>query len=64
MLFVHRDEVALPTPTGEPDTAKIIIARQRHGPLGEVEVAFDREHATFSDLDANWQPVPPDEAPQ
>ncbi|MCX8501991.1 MAG: hypothetical protein ORO03_09910, partial [Alphaproteobacteria bacterium] len=31
--------------------AEIIIAKQRHGPIGRVVVAFDGATTRFSDLD-------------
>ncbi len=35
--------------------AEFIIAKQRHGPVGTVEMHFDGEYAKFSDLDKHHQ---------
>ena len=37
--------------------AEIIIAKQRHGPIGKVVVAFDGATTRFSDLDSDDDPI-------
>ncbi|MCC6305970.1 MAG: replicative DNA helicase, partial [Rhodobacteraceae bacterium] len=35
--------------------AEVIIGKQRHGPIGTVELAFDGKLTRFSNLVRNWQ---------
>ncbi|MGO4854944.1 replicative DNA helicase [Phaeovulum sp. W22_SRMD_FR3] len=35
--------------------AEVIIGKQRHGPIGHVELAFEGQFTRFSDLARNWQ---------
>jgi replicative DNA helicase len=48
ILFIYRPDVYAPN---EPDqAARLIIAKQRNGPLGEVRLAFTRHLARFGAL--------------
>ncbi len=38
--------------------AEVILAKQRHGPIGTVKLHFDGEFTRFSDLDPHHQSVP------
>ena len=40
--------------------AEILIGKQRHGPIGTVEMAFDGRFTKFSDLAKPWQNRPDD----
>jgi replicative DNA helicase len=47
--FIYRDEYYNPTEENE-NKAEIIIAKQRNGPTGTVELAFVKEFTRFEDL--------------
>jgi replicative DNA helicase len=49
VLFIYRDDAYNPA-SGRPDTADIIIAKHRNGPVGEVCLAFDKPQARFRDI--------------
>ena len=40
------------------NTAEVIIAKQRHGPIGSVNLFFDGMFTRFSDLDQQHEPEP------
>ncbi|MCC6473377.1 MAG: replicative DNA helicase [Burkholderiales bacterium] len=46
ILFIYRDVVYNPG-TAEPGKAEIIIAKQRNGPIGTVDLTFLGEHTRF-----------------
>ena len=66
VLFVYRDEYYMQNKEPEPGTmehqqwqekfervkgkAELIIAKQRHGPTGTVDLAFEGQFTRFSDL--------------
>jgi replicative DNA helicase len=35
--------------------AEVIIGKQRHGPIGSVDLAFEGKFTRFSDLARPWQ---------
>jgi replicative DNA helicase len=43
---------------GENSITQILIAKHRNGPIGEVDLMFDREHASFRTLDKRYEEVP------
>lgn len=47
IVFVYRDEVYHPGKQENQGLAEIIIAKQRNGPVGTVELRFDGAHARF-----------------
>jgi replicative DNA helicase len=47
--FIYRDEYYNPTEENE-NKAEIIIAKQRNGPTGTIELAFVKEFTRFEDL--------------
>ncbi|MDX1733106.1 MAG: replicative DNA helicase [Halioglobus sp.] len=49
IMFIYRDEVYHPE-TAEPNTAEIIIGKQRNGPIGTVNLAFQGEFTRFDNL--------------
>jgi replicative DNA helicase len=49
VMFLYRDEVYHPD-SGRPNTADIIVAKHRNGPVGEVCVAFEKAHTRFRDM--------------
>ena len=71
VMFVYRDEYyheRLKPPEDDPNfaewmqkaervhgKAEVILGKQRHGPIGTVEVAFEGRFTRFSDLAQPWQ---------
>ena len=52
VLFIYRkDRDKSDVPEEEKNTAEIIIAKHRNGPLGSVKLKFDQEKASFSNID-------------
>jgi replicative DNA helicase len=49
VLMIYRDEVYDPE-TKKKGIARIIIEKNRHGPTGYIECAFEAETMRFSDL--------------
>lgn len=49
VMFIYRPEVY--GPTEHPGISEIIIAKQRNGPTGSVEVHFHKDYVLFADLD-------------
>ena len=49
VMFIYRPEVY--GPVEFPGHAEIIIAKQRNGPTGKVELHFHKEYVLFADLD-------------
>ena len=49
IAFIYRDEVYNPK-SQDQGTAQIIIAKQRNGPIGTVQLAFLNEFTRFEDL--------------
>jgi replicative DNA helicase len=52
VLFIYREEVYKPTEENR-GRAQIIIAKQRNGPIGTLDMAFIREYTKFEELE--WQ---------
>jgi replicative DNA helicase len=53
VLFIFREEIYKPTEENR-GRAQIIIAKQRNGPIGTIDMAFIREYTKFEDLE--WRP--------
>lgn len=49
VLLIHREELFNPH-TDKIDIAEIIVAKQRNGPTGSVELHFSNRHLRFNDL--------------
>jgi len=58
VAFIFREEVYKPQELDNQGKAKIIIAKQRNGPTGEVELAFLREFTKFENLASAGIPEP------
>jgi len=50
VLFVHRDEVYSKESSDKPGVADLIIGKQRNGPVGTVELNFQKEYTRFNSL--------------
>lgn len=52
VMFIYRDDAYNPA-SERPNTADIIIAKHRNGPVGEVTLAFDKSQTRFRDVFVN-----------
>ncbi|HYV85876.1 MAG TPA: replicative DNA helicase [Patescibacteria group bacterium] len=50
VMFIYREEVYKPTEENR-GRAQIIIAKQRNGPIGNLDLAFIREYTRFEELE-------------
>ena len=58
ILFIYRDEVYNKEDPSNKNLAKIIIGKQRNGPIGDVRLTFLKEYAKFVDY------IPEDKLPE
>lgn len=74
VMFVYREEYYLKRAEPRPDSeahakwiadcdsargvAEVIIGKQRHGPIGKVELAFEEKLTKFSNLDRRYEAFP------
>ena len=58
ILFIYRDEVYNKEDPNNKNIAKIIIGKQRNGPIGDVTLTFLKEYAKFVDY------IPEDKVPE
>ncbi len=50
VLFIYREDVVKGERSQKPNIAEIIIAKQRNGPTGQIDLFFDREKTSFKNL--------------
>jgi replicative DNA helicase len=50
VMFIYREEVYKPTEENR-GRAQILIAKQRNGPIGNIDLAFIREYTKFEELE-------------
>jgi replicative DNA helicase len=50
VMFIYREEIYKPTEENR-GRAQIIIAKQRNGPIGNLDLAFIREYTKFEELE-------------
>jgi replicative DNA helicase len=50
VMFIYREEVYKPTEENR-GRAQIIVAKQRNGPIGSLDLAFIREYTRFEELE-------------
>src|SRR6185369_4646619 len=55
IVFLYRDE-QYNADTPEPGVAEIIIAKQRNGPTGKVNLMFDKAYARFRNFTSREDP--------
>lgn len=53
VMFIYRDDYYNKENSPEPNVAEVIVAKNRHGEVGTVKLAWTPQYTTFSDLD--WQ---------
>lgn len=56
MIFIHREDYYNPQ-SERGNIAEIIIAKQRNGPVGTVELVFRKEIAKFSSKETRYEEV-------
>lgn len=55
VLFIYRkDRERMDLTPEEQNTAEIIVAKHRNGPLGSVKLKFDQERVTFKNIDSRF----------
>lgn len=57
VMFIHREDKYDKEST-RPNIAKIIIAKHRNGPVGEIELYFDDKRASFLEIDNHQYSAP------
>lgn len=50
VLFIYREDMVKGERSQKPNVAEIIIAKQRNGPTGQIELYFDPDKASFKNL--------------
>ncbi|MGH9468630.1 MAG: DnaB-like helicase C-terminal domain-containing protein, partial [Terriglobales bacterium] len=55
VMFIYRDEV-YHRDSEDQGKAKIIIAKQRNGPIGDIKLAFLRDYTRFENLAEGFEP--------
>ena len=65
VLLIHREEYYNMDDESVKGKAEVIIAKQRNGPTGKLEVHFDKRTSRFSNLEMTAQPygAPSDAVP-
>ena len=56
VIFIHREDYYNPAST-KGNIAEVIIAKQRNGPVGTVELVFRKEIAKFSSKESRYEEV-------
>ncbi len=55
VMFIYRDDMYNPE-SERPNTADVIIAKHRNGPVGQVTLAFDKHQTRFHDVGSDSPP--------
>ena len=50
VLFLYRDEVYNPDTTEFPNQADVLLSKHRHGPIGAVQLYFEKSFTRFKDV--------------
>ena len=58
VMFVYRQEVYEPELTEVQNLAEIILGKQRNGPIGTIQLQFDRRFTLFNSLARDSMAVP------
>ncbi len=51
VIFIYRHEFYNPDEESKRGIADVIVAKQRNGPIGKIQLAFIREYARFADME-------------
>lgn len=55
VAFIYRKEADSVDSNDNTSITQILIAKHRNGPVGEIELAFDKERASFKSIDKRYQ---------
>jgi len=55
VMFIYRDEYYNPETTTKPQTAEIIIAKQRSGETGSVDLRWIGKYTKFADPEKHYK---------
>lgn len=55
VLFIYRDDYYTKEESEKPGIADIIVAKNRHGEVGEIELHWDGAHTRFTEVDRSHQ---------
>ncbi len=58
IAFIYRDEVYYPDDDQKKGKAEIIIAKQRNGPIGDIQLAFRNEYTRFENFEDSFSDSP------
>jgi len=50
VMFIYREDVAKGDRSNKPNIAEIIVAKQRNGPTGQIDLFWDRDKVSFKNL--------------
>ncbi len=56
VMFIYRDEYYNPETTTKPQTAEIIVAKQRSGETGSIDLRWLGKYTKFADAEKYYQP--------
>jgi replicative DNA helicase len=59
VLFIYREEMYNPENLDVKNTADIIIAKHRNGPVGTIRLGFDASHTRFYPIEEQLQQEEP-----
>lgn len=58
VMFIYREEMYKGKDATRPNIASVLIKKHRNGPTGEVELYFNHDTVSFSDLEKTERPEP------
>jgi replicative DNA helicase len=62
VMFIYRkssdENIGASDQSGDVPITQILIAKHRNGPIGEVDLMFDKEHASFKTIDKRYEEIP------
>ncbi len=50
VMFIYREDVAKGDRSNKPNIAEIIVAKQRNGPTGQIDLFWDKDKVSFKNL--------------
>lgn len=58
VMFIYREDMYKGKDSRRPNVAEIHVRKHRNGPVGQVDMYFDGQHATFRNLDRTFDTSP------
>jgi replicative DNA helicase len=58
VMFIYREDMYKGRDSRRPNVAEIHVKKHRNGPVGQVDLYFDPEHASFRNLDKTFDVSP------